>query len=91
MHGLDTFLFSVLKLMLLPGFLLGAAWSLRAGAGLPGSLALGTIGGLAGSLALAGIVATLKLEAWRGAASVHVTGSLLGALIVLVLVAKRRG
>jgi hypothetical protein len=91
MHGLETFLLSVAKLMLLPGFLIGAAWSMRAGAGLPGSLALGTIGGLAGSLALAGIVATVKIEAWRGAASVYVTGSLLGAFIALALVAKLRG
>jgi uncharacterized membrane protein YeaQ/YmgE (transglycosylase-associated protein family) len=91
MHGLDVFLLSVVKLMLLPGFVLGAAWSMRAGAGVLASLALGTMGGLAGSLALAGIVATLKLEAWRGAASVYVIGSLLGALIVLALVAKRRG
>jgi hypothetical protein len=95
MHNLDMFLFSVLKLMVLPGLLLGAVWVMRGGqpgfVNVPASLGLGAVGGLAGSLALAGIVATLKLEAWRGSASVYVAGSLVGAFIMLALAQKMRG
>jgi hypothetical protein len=96
MHNLETFLLSVLKLMVLPGLVTGVVWPWLFGgatrlASVAGSAVLGAAGGLAGSLALAGIVATLKLEAWRGTAPVYVGGSILGALIALALVAKLRG
>jgi hypothetical protein len=95
MHSLEMFLLSALKLMVLPGLLVGLAWPwlFRGATGLAslaGSAVLGAAGGVAGALALAGIVATLKIEAWRGAGSVYVGGSVVGAVIMLALVAKLR-
>jgi hypothetical protein len=99
MHNLDAFLISIVQLMVLPGFLVGACWQwlrpMLGGAAigansLATSAILGAIGGIAGSMALAGLVAALKIEAWRGHALIYVAGSVLGAAIMLVAVERLR-
>jgi hypothetical protein len=96
MHNLDLFLLSVLKLMVLPGLFVGIVWPLLGGdrPAISSWLSLtawGAVGGLAGSLALAGLVATLQIEAWRGTAPVYVSGSVLGAVLLLGALATWRG